>query len=64
MAPATVAGELLAAAIAEGDEGWRDFSDYGLVSALKPAGFMGPQLSYWWLQATEGWKDRRDQWNV
>jgi gamma-glutamylputrescine oxidase len=59
VAPTTFAGELLAEAIAEGGEGWRDFCDYGLVSALKPAGFIGAQLKYWWLQAVDGWNDWR-----
>ncbi len=61
VAPTTFAGEVLASAIAEGDTRWRDFSDYGLVSALKPAGFVGAQLSYWWLQAMDAWKDRRER---
>ena len=59
VAPTTMAGEVLAAAIAEGDEQWRDFSDYGLVSTLKPAGFIGAQLTYWWLQAKDAWRDWR-----
>lgn len=58
VAPTTYAGELLAAAIAEGDPGWKSLSSYGLVSAMKPAGFIGAQLTYWWLQAKDGWKDR------
>lgn len=61
VAPTTFAGEVLASAIAEGDTRWRDFSDYGLVSALKPAGYIGAQLSYWWLQAKDAWKDRRER---
>jgi gamma-glutamylputrescine oxidase len=60
VAPTTFAGEVLASAIAEGDPRWREFSDYGLVSALKPAGFVGAQLSYWWLQAKDAWKARRE----
>jgi gamma-glutamylputrescine oxidase len=51
---------VVASAIAEGDTRWREFSAYGLVSALKPAGFVGAQLSYWWLQAKDAWKDRRE----
>ena len=43
------------------DTRWREFSDYGLVSAFKPAGFVGAQLSYWWLQAKDAWKDRRER---
>ncbi len=61
VAPTTFAGELLASAIAEGDPRWKVFSDYGLVSALKPAGFVGAQLSYWWLQAQDAWKDWRER---
>jgi gamma-glutamylputrescine oxidase len=61
VAPTTMAGEVLAAAIAQDDPRWREFADYGLVSALKPAGFLGAQLSYWWYQARDAWKDRREQ---
>ena len=61
VAPTTFAGEVLASAIAEGDTRWREFSHYGLVSALKPAGFLGAQLSYWWLQAKDAWKDRLER---
>ena len=61
VAPTTFAGELLAAAIAENDTRWREFSDYGLVSALKPAGFVGAQLTYWWHQARDAWKAGRER---
>jgi len=61
VAPTTFAGELLASAIAENDRRWQEFGDYGLVSALKPAGFVGAQLSYWWLQAQDAWKDWRER---
>ena len=60
VAPTTFAGELLAAAIAEGDLRLKDMASYGLVSARKPAGFIGAQLAYWWLQAKDGWKDRME----
>ncbi|KFN45258.1 NAD(P)/FAD-dependent oxidoreductase [Arenimonas composti] len=60
VAPTTFAGEVLAAAIAEGDARWREFADYGLVSALKPAGFLAAQLGYWWLQAKDAWKAWRE----
>jgi len=60
VAPTTFAGELLASAIAENDCRWQEFADYGLVSALKPAGFVGAQLSYWWLQARDAWKEWRE----
>jgi gamma-glutamylputrescine oxidase len=45
--PTTLAGEVLAAAIAEGDPRWREFGDYGLVTAFKPFAYLGAQLSYW-----------------
>ncbi|KFL37941.1 NAD(P)/FAD-dependent oxidoreductase [Arenimonas donghaensis] len=61
VAPTTFAGELLASAIAHGDPRWREMSDYGLVSALKPAGFLGAQLSYWWYQARDAWKDWQER---
>ena len=61
VAPTTFAGELIAAAIAEGDTRWRGFADYGLVSALKPAGLLGAQLTYWWLQAQDALRDRRER---
>lgn len=60
VAPTTFAGELLACAIADGDERWREMRDYGLVSALKPAGFLGAQLRYWWLQARDEWRALRE----
>lgn len=61
VAPTTFAGEILAAAIAENDPRWREFTDYGLVSALKPAGYLGAQLSYWWLEARDVWKSWRER---
>ena len=60
VAPTTFAGELIAAAIAEDDTRWRSMATYGLVSAMKPAGFIGAQLTYWWLQAKDSWKDRME----
>jgi gamma-glutamylputrescine oxidase len=60
VAPTTFAGEVLASALAEGDTRWREFADYGLVSALKPAGFVGAQLSYWWAEFKDVWKSTRE----
>ncbi len=60
VAPTTFAGELLASAIAHSDTRWREFSDYGLVSTFKPAGFIAAQINYWWLQARDAWKDWRE----
>lgn len=61
VAPTTFAGETLAAAIADDDDRWRAFQAYGLVSALKPAGFLGAQLSYWWLQTRDALQDARER---
>ncbi|MFE0499431.1 NAD(P)/FAD-dependent oxidoreductase [Lysobacter soli] len=60
VAPTTFAGELLASAIAHGDRRWRELSGYGLVSAIKPVGFVGAQLSYWWAEFKDEWKDRME----
>ena len=60
VAPTTHAGEVLASAIAERDTRWREFAHYGLVSAFKPAGFLAAQLSYWWAEARDAWKDWRE----
>lgn len=60
VAPTTFAGEVLASALAEGDTRWREFADYGVVSALKPAGFVGAQLSYWWAEFKDAWKAMRE----
>ena len=45
VAPTCAAGELLAAAIAENDDGWKQFSNYGLDSTHRPMGFLGAQAS-------------------
>lgn len=54
LAPTLVAGELLAAAIAVGDDGWQEFSRFGLSRTYGPFGKWAAQLSYSWLQ----FKDR------
>ncbi|MDE2155521.1 MAG: FAD-binding oxidoreductase [Xanthomonadaceae bacterium] len=41
------AGELLAAAIASGDDSWKQFAGYALPSAYRPAGYLAAQASYW-----------------
>ncbi|MEO7068202.1 MAG: FAD-binding oxidoreductase [Rhodanobacter sp.] len=56
LAPTCAAGELLAAAIADGDDRWRQFSDYGLNSTHRPLGYLAAQLSYWWQQARDNLK--------
>lgn len=60
VAPTTLAGERIAAGIAEGDLRWKEFAHYGLVSAVKPAGFVAAQLSYWWANSKDAWKDQME----
>ena len=52
------AGELLAAAIAEGDPAWREFAGYGLAPTHRPLGFLAAQASYWRAQLQDWFKTR------
>jgi len=56
-APTAAAGELLAGAIAHGNEGWREFSRYGLSRSFRPFGYLGAQASYWWAQGRDWLKE-------
>ncbi len=58
LAPTCAAGELLAAAIANGDDAWKQFADYGLGSTHRPLGYLGAQASYWWQQGRDWLKTR------
>jgi gamma-glutamylputrescine oxidase len=58
VAPTCAAGELLAAAIADGDDGWKQFADYGLPSTHRPAGFVAAQATYWWHEFNDWLKSR------
>lgn len=60
VAPTAFGGELIASALAEGDRRWQDFGRYGTVSAFKPMGFAAAQLTYWWLELRDAWKDWRE----
>ena len=60
LAPTCAAGELLAAAIASGDDGWKQFADYGLVGAYRPAGYVAAQASYWWYALNDWLKTRME----
>lgn len=57
VAPTTFAGELVASAIAQGDQAWRGFAGFGLGSAYKPAGLVAAQLGYWWAGLRDAWKE-------
>ena len=61
VAPTTAAGELVAAAIAEGDRRWTVLSRYRLQPAFKPFGFLAAQASYWWAQSKDALKDRTER---
>ena len=58
LAPTCAAGELLAAAIAGGDDGWKRFADYGLGNTHRPFGYFAAQASYWWQQGRDCLKTR------
>ena len=58
LAPTCDAGELLAAALAEGDDGWKQFADYGLDNTWRPFGYLAAQASYWWQQGRDCLKTR------
>jgi len=60
LAPTCVAGELLASAIAEGDDRWRQFAGFGLDSAHRPLGYAAAQASYWWQQGRDWLKMERE----
>ncbi len=61
VAPTTFAGELVASAIAQGDVRWREFNEFGLAPAWKPAGQVAAQLSYWWAGLKDEWKTARER---
>jgi gamma-glutamylputrescine oxidase len=54
----TALGEVLAAAIAQDDAGWREFSDYGLVESFRPLGFAAAEASYLWYRFKDWYHDR------
>jgi glycine/D-amino acid oxidase-like deaminating enzyme len=55
-----IAGRLIAAAIAEGDERWRLFAPFGLVPAGGSLGRAATQVVYWSMQA----RDRVQEWRA
>lgn len=58
LAPTCAAGDLLASALAEGDDRWKRFSPYGLAHTYRPFGYLGAQASYWWQQGKDWFKTR------
>lgn len=57
MATTTMGGELVASAIAEGDERWKLFAPFGLIPA-------GGQLGAWYAQSVYWSYQARDAWNL
>jgi gamma-glutamylputrescine oxidase len=58
-ATTTAGGEVVAAALAEGDTAWKDYARYDLVSTFKPFGMLGAQAEYWRLELLDALKDLR-----
>lgn len=61
VAPTCAAGDLIAAAIAEGDDRWMQFADYGLRHTFQPFGYLGAQANYWWQQGNDWLKSARER---
>jgi gamma-glutamylputrescine oxidase len=58
VAPTTVAGEVLAAAIAESRPLPEYFAPYGLARTWGPLGLAAAQASYSWAEARDWWRAR------
>jgi gamma-glutamylputrescine oxidase len=58
MGTTTVAGELVASAIAEGDDRYRLFSPFGLTPTGGPLGVAAAQLTYWNFQLRDALRER------
>ena len=54
----SMAGELIARAIAEGDDTWRLFQPFRPCWAGGPFGRLATQLEYWRLQVLDRWDER------
>jgi gamma-glutamylputrescine oxidase len=59
VAPTTLAGEVVAAALAGDAPIPAGLASYGLRSTFGPLGRAAAQASYWWYQAKDAWTDRR-----
>jgi gamma-glutamylputrescine oxidase len=57
----TALGELLAAAIAQDDPGWREMAGFGLVESFRPVGLLGAEASYCWYRFKDWHKERRER---
>ncbi len=60
MAATTMSGELIASAIAEGDDRYRIFSRYGLQwTGGRAVGAIAAQMTYWYYQLRDRWQESR-----
>ncbi len=57
VAPTTAVGELLAAAISEGDQRYRWFDHYALKPVFGHLGLLAAQLNYWQYALRDWWRD-------
>ncbi|MGH8182961.1 MAG: NAD(P)/FAD-dependent oxidoreductase [Rhodanobacteraceae bacterium] len=55
-APTCATAELLAAAIAQKNDGWREFAQFGLQNTFRPLGYLAAQAQYWWQEGRDRWK--------
>ncbi|HEX7348576.1 MAG TPA: FAD-binding oxidoreductase [Rhodanobacteraceae bacterium] len=55
-APTCATAEMLAAAIAGGDEAWREYSRYGLAETYRPLGYLAAQARYAWSESRDRFK--------
>lgn len=60
LAPTCVAGETLAAAIAEQDKAYLELAPFGLSRCFGTLGLAAAQINYSWLQARDAWKARSE----
>jgi hypothetical protein len=58
MGTTTVAGELVASAIAEKDDRYRLFAPFGLTPTGGPVGVAAAQLTYWAYRMRDGLRER------
>ncbi len=56
-----MAGDLLATAIAEGDDRYRLFAPFGLTPTGGPIGAAAAQMTYWWYQFLDARRARRNR---
>ena len=55
----TMAGEMVAGALARGDDRYRLLAPFGLVPTGGPFGAAAAQLTYWYYQLQDRWRGRR-----